>query len=120
MHAILLLLAASDAILAGSPRVDSGLPVSRDKIPRIDAAWTTGRSCPIPTRLERINCGRRSPVWRQAGPGRPGRESEVGWVKGQNHLYFYEAFDDYWDFARNDLHNDIFEVVVDGDRSGDR
>lgn len=43
----------------------------------------------------------------------------VGWVNGQNHLYFlYEANDNYWDFARNDLHNDIFEVVVDGDLSG--
>jgi hypothetical protein len=43
----------------------------------------------------------------------------VGWVKGLNRLYFlYEAYDDYWDFARPDLHNDTFEVVVDGDRSG--
>ena len=26
---------------------------------------------------------------------------KVGWVKGQNHLYFlYEASDDYWDFGR--------------------
>ncbi len=44
---------------------------------------------------------------------------KVGWVKGQNHLYFlYEATDNYWDFARNDLHNDIFEIVIDGDLSG--
>ncbi|MGE4001726.1 MAG: PKD domain containing protein, partial [Planctomycetaceae bacterium] len=44
---------------------------------------------------------------------------KVGWVNGQNHLYFlYEASDDYWDFARGDLHNDIFEIVVDGDLSG--
>ena len=44
---------------------------------------------------------------------------KVGWVNGLNHLYFlYEASDDYWDFAREDLHNDIFEVVVDGDLSG--
>jgi len=44
---------------------------------------------------------------------------QVGWVQGQNHLYFrYEANDDYWDFSRDDLHNDIFEVVVDGDLSG--
>lgn len=44
---------------------------------------------------------------------------KVGWVKGQNHLYFlYEASDNYWDFARADLHNDIFELVVDGDLSG--
>jgi hypothetical protein len=43
----------------------------------------------------------------------------VGWVKGINQLYFlYEASDDYWDFSRPDLHNDIFEVVVDGDLSG--
>ncbi len=43
----------------------------------------------------------------------------VGWVNGLNQLYFlYEAADDYWDFAPTDLHNDIFEVVVDGDRSG--
>src|SRR4029079_6732926 len=43
----------------------------------------------------------------------------VGWVEGLNQLYFlYEASDNYWDFARPDLHNDIFEVVVDGDLSG--
>jgi len=43
----------------------------------------------------------------------------VGWVKGLNRLYFlYEADKDYWDFSRADLHNDIFEIVVDGDLSG--
>lgn len=43
----------------------------------------------------------------------------VGWVKGINQLYFlYEATDDFWDFALTDLHNDIFELVVDGDLSG--
>ncbi len=43
----------------------------------------------------------------------------VGWVKGVNRLYFlYEAYDNYWDFSRTDLHHDILEVVVDGDRSG--
>ncbi len=44
---------------------------------------------------------------------------KVGWVKGMNRLYFlYEASDNYWDFRHRDLHNDIFEVVVDGDLSG--
>lgn len=44
---------------------------------------------------------------------------KVGWVKGENRLYFlYEAYDNYWDFEHTDLHNDIFEVVVDGDLSG--
>lgn len=43
----------------------------------------------------------------------------VGWVKGLNRLYFlYEAYDNYWDFSRPNLHNDTFEVVVDGDASG--
>ena len=43
----------------------------------------------------------------------------VGWVKGMNRLYFlYEAYDDYWDFSHRDLHNDILEIVVDGDLSG--
>lgn len=44
---------------------------------------------------------------------------KVGWVKGLNRLYFlYEARDDYWDFAAPGLHNDTFEVAVDGNRSG--
>ncbi len=44
---------------------------------------------------------------------------KVGWVKGMNKLYFlYEGYDDYWDFKHPDLHNDIFEIVVDGDLSG--
>ncbi|HEU5077967.1 MAG TPA: PKD domain-containing protein [Opitutaceae bacterium] len=43
----------------------------------------------------------------------------IGWVKGLNRLYFlYEATDNYWDFSRLDLHNDTFEIVVDGDGSG--
>src|SRR2546426_7200296 len=44
---------------------------------------------------------------------------KVGWVNGLNRLYFlYEAYDNYWDFEAHSRHNDIFEVVVDGDLSG--
>jgi len=44
---------------------------------------------------------------------------KVGWVKGENRLYFlYQAYKSYWDFSRTDLHNDIFEIDVDGDASG--
>jgi hypothetical protein len=44
---------------------------------------------------------------------------KVGWVKGMNKLYFlYEAYDDYWDFSLSGLHNDTFELIVDGDQSG--
>jgi hypothetical protein len=43
----------------------------------------------------------------------------VGWVNGLNRLYFlYEADKAYWDFAQSGLHNDTFEIVVDGDASG--
>ncbi len=44
---------------------------------------------------------------------------KVGWVAGLNRLYFYyEAYDDFWDFNELSLHNDTFEVMVDGDLSG--
>lgn len=44
---------------------------------------------------------------------------KVGWVQGENRLYFlYEAEDDYWDFASPGLRNDTFEIMVDGDASG--
>lgn len=44
---------------------------------------------------------------------------KVAWVKGLNRLYFlYEAYDNYWDFSDPGLHNDTFELVVDGDLSG--
>ena len=44
---------------------------------------------------------------------------KVGWVKGLNRLYFlYEAYDNYWDFGQPGLHNDTFELVVDGDALG--
>ncbi|MBT4484606.1 MAG: PKD domain-containing protein [Candidatus Latescibacteria bacterium] len=44
---------------------------------------------------------------------------KVGWVKGLDRLYFlYEAYDDFWDFKHPNLHNDIFEIVVDADLSG--
>src|SRR5690554_4535142 len=43
---------------------------------------------------------------------------KVAWVEGLNRLYFlYEAYDNYWDFSLPGLHNDIFEIVVDGDLS---
>lgn len=64
-------------------------------------------------------------LWEDSGK-HPAADSEnldvqvkVGWVKGMNRLYFlYEAYVNYWDFSRPDLHNDTFELIVDGDRSG--
>lgn len=55
----------------------------------------------------------------KSNPGNLDVKVKVAWVKGMNRLYFlYEAYDDYWDFSLTDLHNDIFEIVVDGDQSG--
>jgi hypothetical protein len=55
----------------------------------------------------------------QRDPNNLDVQVKVGWVSGLNQLYFlYEAQDNYWDFARADLHNDIFELVIDGDLSG--
>ena len=43
----------------------------------------------------------------------------VGWVAGMNRLYvLYDSYDDFWDFERDTLQNDIFELVIDGDLSG--
>ena len=44
---------------------------------------------------------------------------KVGWVNGLNRLYFLVEFNDdiVW-LKDNSLHNDIFELVVDGDLSG--
>lgn len=44
---------------------------------------------------------------------------KVGWVKGMNRLYFLvELWDNHWIFDKHPRNSDIFEVVVDGDRSG--
>ena len=52
-------------------------------------------------------------------PKMPDVRVRVGWVNGLNRLYFlYEADDDYWDFSGPGLHNDTFELAVDGDLSG--
>ncbi len=49
----------------------------------------------------------------------PNIRVKVGWVKGENRLYFlYDATDNYWDFSRPGLEADIFELVIDADRSG--
>ncbi len=44
---------------------------------------------------------------------------KVGWVEGMDKLYvLYEAYDDFWEFDSPSGNNDIFEIVVDADRSG--
>ena len=90
-----------------------------DKIPRIDGDTNDWNIVPESyvigsDRLVDDN-GKHKPT----DPSTPKIRVRVGWVKGLNRLYFlYEADDDYWDFSLPGLHNDTFELVVDGDLSG--
>ncbi|GAC1651620.1 MAG: hypothetical protein NVS9B15_11940 [Acidobacteriaceae bacterium] len=90
-----------------------------DKIPRIDgdsADWSM-----VPESYAITLAQMHDDEHKHAAPDTKDLDVKVkvGWVKGLNRLYFlYEAYDNYWDFADPGLHNDTFEVVVDGDRSG--
>lgn len=90
-----------------------------DRIPRVDgdpSDWDIVPENYTITTDQFIDDSHRHP---KADPKTLEVKIRVGWVKGLNRLYFlYEAYDDYWDFARPDLHNDTFEIVVDGDASG--
>ena len=103
-------------------RKDTIFPVfqfPQDKIPRIDGDTSDWSIVPgryiIGTDQLRDDSGKHDNIDRSNLDVRV----KVGWVKGLNRLYFlYEAYDDYWDFSLPGLHNDTYEVVVDGDLSG--
>jgi hypothetical protein len=90
-----------------------------DQIPRIDGKTDDWSIVP-----DSYSIGIDQMVDDEGGHTQPDRADmdakvKVGWVKGLNRLYFlYEASDDFLDITRPDLHNDMFEVVVDGDASG--
>lgn len=122
MHALSLLL-LSFGVTAGLERPDVEYRIFQfpaNQIPRIDGDASDWSIVPDSysigmDQLKETVAG----LGDQRDPANLDVKVKVGWVKGQNHLYFlYEATDDFWDFARDDLHNDIFEVVVDGDLSG--
>ncbi|WP_234734707.1 PKD domain-containing protein [Tellurirhabdus bombi] len=90
-----------------------------DRIPRIDGKADDWAMVPANYAVGTDQLIEDSGKHAKADPKNLDVSVKVGWVKGLNRLYFlYEAYDDYWDFARPDLHNDTFEVVVDGDQSG--
>lgn len=90
-----------------------------DKIPRIDgdpSDWAMVPESYVVGKDQLHNDSKNPPA---AGDKSLSVRVKVGWVKGLNRLYFlYEAEDDYWDFADPGLHNDTFEIMVDGDASG--
>ena len=90
-----------------------------DKIPRIDGNtddWAMVPESYVVGKDQLTNDVKTPPA---AGDKSLAVRVKVGWVKGLNRLYFlYEAEDDYWDFSDPGLHNDTFELMVDGDASG--
>ena len=90
-----------------------------DKIPRIDGDAGDWAIVPDSYAIGSDQLADDSSRHRPLDPKNLSIKVKVGWVKGLNRLYFlYEADDDYWDFSRPDLHNDTFEIAVDGDASG--
>jgi len=90
-----------------------------DKIPRIDGNTDDWAMVPESYVIGSDQLHNDSKKHPEADPKNLDVHVRVGWVKGLNRLYFlYEATDDYWDFAQPGLHNDTFEIVVDGDASG--
>jgi hypothetical protein len=90
-----------------------------DRIPRIDGDVEDWSIVPEDYAIRTDQLWEDSGKHAKADPNNLDVCVRVGWVKGLSRLYFlYEAYDNYWDFSRPDLHNDTFEVVVDGDASG--
>jgi hypothetical protein len=90
-----------------------------DQIPRIDGDPADWSIVPDGYAIGTDQLWEDSGKHAKADPNNLDVRVRVGWVKDLSRLYFlYEAYDNYWDFSRPDLHNDTFEVVVDGDASG--
>lgn len=90
-----------------------------DMIPRIDGKVEDWDSFPSEYIVATDQLWDDSGKYPKVDPKNLDVKVRVAWVKGLNRLYFlYEAYDDYWDFSNTGLHNDTFEIIVDGDLSG--
>ncbi|MDR2675654.1 MAG: PKD domain-containing protein [Opitutaceae bacterium] len=121
-------LAAAAALAPGAPparaldRPEITFPVFQfpaDRIPRVDGDASDWDIVPESYAVGGGELVDGSAKPRRRDPANLDARVRTGWVKGLNRLYFlYEAYDDHWDFSRPGLHNDTFELVVDGDASG--
>jgi len=94
-----------------------GLPVSTDKIPRIDGDDSDWAMVPESYRLALTRCTTMS-ISMTSRTQRIGRACKSWLGEGFERLYFlYEPLKTSGT-CRSGLHNDTFEIVVDGDRSG--
>lgn len=90
-----------------------------DKIPRIDGDAGDWDMVPDDYIVGMDQLWEDSGKHSAADPENLDVKVKVGWVKGMNRIYvLYEAFDNYWDFSKPGLHNDTFELIIDGDQSG--
>ena len=90
-----------------------------DKIPRIDAHADDWAIVPDAYAIGIDQCVNDSNPAMKPDSKNLDFTVKVGWVKGESRLYFlYQATDDVCDYGQPGLHNDIFEVIVDGDKSG--
>lgn len=90
-----------------------------NRAPVIDGDATDWARVPESYVIDRAQLRNTAPNPPAAGDKTLGVRVKVGWVQGENRLYFlYEAEDDFWDFAQPGLRNDTFEIMVDGDASG--
>jgi hypothetical protein len=116
---LILVSACCTSLLAQDKRSYKIFQFPANMIPRVDGKaddWSIVPDSFVVGTDQLINDNNKSML---ADPKNMDVKVKVGWVKGLNRLYFlYEAYDNYWDFSLPDLHNDIFEVVVDGDQSG--
>ncbi|UOG76401.1 PKD domain-containing protein [Hymenobacter tibetensis] len=119
---LLVILGVSGLGPAAVAQEDRGYKVYQfpaDKIPRIDGQTEDWASFPNEYVVGTDQLQDDSKRYPAPDPTNLDVHVKVAWVKGLNRLYFlYEAYDDYWDFSLPGLHNDTFEVVVDGDLSG--
>lgn len=101
------------------PRMFKIFQFPADKIPRIDGNADDWEMVPDSFAITTDQLHDDNKHFPKVDPKNLDVKVKIGWVKGENKLYFlYQTYDNYWDFSLPDLHNDIFELIVDGDRSG--
>ncbi|HVT89367.1 MAG TPA: PKD domain-containing protein [Tepidisphaeraceae bacterium] len=122
INAIVVLILSCVSTTFALERADANFRVFQfpaDKIPRIDGNADDWAIVPDEYAIGTDKLAADNGSGRKPDPKSIDVKVKVGWVKGLNRLYFlYEATDNYWDFSRPGLDQDIFELAVDGNASG--
>lgn len=90
-----------------------------DKIPRIDGDASDWDIVPVSYEITSDSLVDNTGHYQKPNPHSSKAKVKVGWVKGMSRIYFLvELWDDCWIFDKHPRNSDIFELIVDGDRSG--